>query len=373
MRRIDIGVVVTGLALAAVGAGAADVVQLDANQMQRAGVAVETVSRRTFGDKERVVGQVMRVPGSTLTLKAVIPGRVEALKVAPGDRVRAGQVLVELHSHDLLTMQASLLQARERASLAATRLEAGRELYAIEGMSRLELQEREQEAFATELEFNIARTELLDHGYPKAALDEVLSTRTTDPHLPIFAPVGGVILELSVQNREWVEEFATLLVMGDPNRIELELQIAPDRATAVVPGDEVVFSPVGQPDTVGRASVVSKVPQVDPGTRTIKLRAEIVEGTPELFPGVFVEGTVAHGDARTAAAVPDSAVINVAGDDVVFVERGEGLFELRPVELGVFDGDHHEVVEGVAVGDRIASEGVFLLKSTWLSREAEDG
>ncbi len=351
----------------------ADVVELDPEQMRRAGVVVEVVGQRTFDSRERVVGQVIRVPGSTLTLKAVIPGRVEELMVAPGDRVQAGQLLVELHSHELLTMQASLLQARERARLAATRLEAGRELYAIEGISRLELQQREQEAFASQLEFDIARTELLDHGYPEAALDRVLSTRTTDAHLPIFAPVGGVILELAVQNREWVEEFATLMVMGDPDRVELELQIAPDRAAAVVRGDAVDFTPVGRPDMVGRAKVVTKVPQVDPGTRTIKLRAEIIDGSSELYPGVFVEGTVTHGGERTVAAVPDSAVINVAGQDVVFVERGEGVFELRPVTLGVSDGDHREVVAGIEVGDRIASKGVFLLKSTWLSSEPEDG
>lgn len=358
---------------AAAPTAAVDVVELDSGQMKRAGVVVGEVSERSFGDSERVVGQVIRVPGSTLTLKAVIPGRVEELRVAPGDRVEAGQLLVELHSHDLLTMQSRLLQARERANLAATRLEAGRELYAIEGISRLDLQEREQAAFATELEFNIARDELLDHGYPENALDAVLSTRSTDAHLPVLAPVGGVILELAVENREWVEEFATLLVMGDPKRIELELQIAPDRAAAVVPGDPVEFTPVGRPDLVGRATVVSKVPQVDPGTRTIKLRAEIDDGGSALYPGVFVEGSVAHGDARTSAAVPESAVINAGGEDVVFVERSEGVFELRPVTLGVLDGGHHEVIEGVGVGERIAVDGVFLLKSTWIGGDGEEG
>jgi Cu(I)/Ag(I) efflux system membrane fusion protein len=80
---------------------------------------------------------------------------------------------------------------------------------------------------------------------------------------------------------------------------------------------------------------------------------------------------VAHGEVRRAAGVPVSAVINIAGDDVVFVEVGEGSFEARPVELGVFDGVAHEVLGGVAVGDRIATGGVFLLKSTMLGGEGE--
>jgi multidrug efflux pump subunit AcrA (membrane-fusion protein) len=128
---------------------------------------------------------------------------------------------------------------------------------------------------------------------------------------------------------------------------------------------------VGRSDLLGAAKVVSKVPQVDPGTRTIKLRAEIAEGAASLYPGVFVEGSIAHGKGRSAAAVPVSAVINVAGQDVVFVELNEGSFELRPVVLGVFDGTAHEVVEGVSAGDRIATGGVFLLKSTMLGGEGE--
>jgi membrane fusion protein, heavy metal efflux system len=367
MRWMAMGMILAAASMTV----AAEVVELDAQQRVRAGVAVEEVVERGFGDSQRVVGQVIRVPGSTLTIKAVIPGRVEDLRVAPGDRVRAGEVLVELHAHELLTMQAKLLRARDGALLAATRLEAGRELYAIEGISRLDLQVREQETFAAELDFTIAREELLDHGFPEAALDAVLANRTTDAHLPVVSPMNGVILELMVEDQEWVEEYQTILVMGDPQRVELELQIAPDQAAAVAAGDVVKFTPVGRSGLTGLAKVVSRVPQVDPETRTIKLRAEIVECGASLYPGVFVEGTVAHGEARLAAAVPVSAIINVAGEDVVFVELNEGSYELRPVVLGVFDGAVHEVIEGVVVGDRIATGGVFLLKSTLLGGEGD--
>ena len=203
MRLMAMGIIL----MAAAPTAAAEVVELDAKQRERAGVVVAPVVERGFGDSQRVVGQVIRVPGSTLTLKAVIPGRVEDLRVAPGDRVRAGEMLVALHAHELLTMQAGLLQARDRASLAATRLEAGRELYAIEGISRLDLQVREQEAWAAELDFTITREELLDHGFPEAALEDVLEHRTTDAHLPIIAPTDGVVLELAVEDQEWVEEY----------------------------------------------------------------------------------------------------------------------------------------------------------------------
>lgn len=359
MKSLIPGVVLVVVA----GTAAAEVVRLDAEQQSRAGIVVRPVLERSFGDQLRVVGQVVRSPGSTVTVKSVIAGRVESIAVAPGDSVRQGQVLVELHSHEMLAMQSELLRAAERARIAETRLEAGKELYAVDGISRLDLELREQEAFAGRLEFDTMREELIDHGVPEARLQQTLESKQPDPHLLITSPIDGVVLEFELQEHEWVQEYDPLLVIGNPERIELDLQIAPDRATSVAGGDVVEFVPVGRPAAVGRASVLTQVPQVDPSTRTIRIRARITEGDPSLYPGVFVEGTLTHGSARLAPSIPESALINIGGGDVVFVRRSRDEFELRHVQLGMINEDRHEVLDGLDVGEEVAVEGVFYLKS----------
>ena len=351
---------------------AAELVELDAVQMERAGVTVGEVVEHSFGDRQRVVGQVVRVPGSTLTLKTLIGGRIESISAAPGDRVEAGDVIATLHSHEILGLQGDLLRARERAKLAATRAEAARQLFAVEGISRIELEQREQEAFAADLDYQMFREELLDHGFPSAALDRVLETRSTDPHLPVAAPTSGVVLELGAEEHEWVEAYQVLVVIGDPDRLEVELQLSLDQAAAIEPGDQISFYPAGRPASVGRAVAIRQVPQVDPGTRTIKLRARVDEAGPWLYPGVFVEGTVASGARRSGPSVPTQAVINLEGRDTVFVHRHGGTFEARPIALGASDGDFFEVVSGVGRGDRIATGGVFLLKSTLVGGGGEE-
>jgi cobalt-zinc-cadmium efflux system membrane fusion protein len=340
--------------------------------MERAGVVVGDVVEHAFGDRQRVVGQVVRVPGSTLTLKTLIGGRVETIEVAPGDRVEAGDVIATLHSHEILAVQSDLLRARERAKLASTRAAAARQLFEVEGISKIELEEREQESFAADLEYKMFREELLDHGFPISALDRVLETRSTDPHLPVAAPTSGVVLELETEEHEWVEAYQPLVVIGDPNRLELELQLSLDQAAAIEPGDEITFYPAGQPSSTGRAVAIRRVPQVDPGTRTIKLRARVEHAGPWLYPGVFVEGTAEGGAGRRGPAVPTGAVINLEGRDTVFVHRQGGAFEPRAVVLGASDGDYYEVLSGVARGDRIATGGVFLLKSTLVGGGGEE-
>jgi RND family efflux transporter MFP subunit len=362
-------VIPSALLLAVATTVAAQVVELDEQRQRRAGIVVQPVEERVFGDQLKVVGQVVRSPGSTVTVKSVVAGRVESVPVAPSDAMVRDQLLIELHSHDMLALQGELLTAAERSKLADKRLEAGRELFSVDGISRLDLELREQESFSARLEFDRARAELIDHGISEPALQRVLESRQPDPHLPVAAPIGGVVLELAVQQHEWVQEYAPLVVIGDPQRIELELQIDPDRAADVAPGDEVEFVPVGRPSTTGRASVVTRVPQVDPSTRTIRIRARITRSDPTLYPGVFVEGTLTHHGVRQAPSIPSSALISVEGEDVVFVRLSPDVFELRHVSLGTSSDATLEVLAGVEVGEEVVAQGVFFLKSELVSEQ----
>jgi multidrug efflux pump subunit AcrA (membrane-fusion protein) len=116
--------------------------------------------------------------------------------------------------------------------------------------------------------------------------------------------------------------------------------------------------------------VLTPIPTVDPVTRTVAIRAEIEQSPEPLFPGVFVEGTLVHGEAREALSVPESAVIRIGGTDYVFVQRDEaGVFEARPVELGQFNGMRYEVRRGLSADEQVAVQGVFFLKSALLEGE----
>ncbi len=357
------------LVMTAFTAGASDVVRLSAEQRSRAGIEVATVTTEEFSSRLRAVGMVVRSPGSTLVLKTIAGGRVETLDVAPGDRVVRGQTVATLHSHEMLSMQGDLLLALDQVRMAELRLEAGNELLSFDGISRIELERREQETLSARLRYSTLREELLDHGLPEHSLEHILEAQQLDPHLPVTSPVDGVVLEVAVQEQEWVQPFAPLMVVGDPARVELELQLAPDQAASVTAGDPVEFSPVGRPDERGLATVITRVPQIDPATRTVLIRAKIDSDTTAFYPGAFVEATVKTGSARTSLAIPRSAVISLGGGDVVFVASGADEFTVRPVILGPIQGETYEVTQGLAAGDEIAVAGVFLLKSALLKSE----
>jgi len=365
-------IAVTAVLFLGIPVFAAEILHLDTASQERMGVSTRPAAEAAFGAEIRVVGEIVRAPGATLEVKSILDGRVEEIHAVPGDRVSRGDALVTLHSHTLHQLQGELLAAHAASRLAESQVEAGLELYELEGISRLELERRRQEALSARLALNMVDAELEDLGFSEAEIERLVDGAQAHPKLTVRAPAAGVVLALGVESHEWIEAYAGLMTVGDPASLELEIQVPPDESPGVGRGDRVVFAPVGRPELSGRARILTGVPQVDPRTRTVTLRAEIVEGRERFLPGVFVEGTLVLGEATSATSVPDSAVIRLSGGDHVFVRRAAESFEARPVVLGRSDGDRWEIREGLEVGEEVAVEGVFLLKSA-LTRAGEGG
>jgi cobalt-zinc-cadmium efflux system membrane fusion protein len=348
------------LALPAVGGQR---VSLDAAAQSRAGIVVRPVLERSFGEQMRIFGTIVRSPGTTVTVKTRVQARVLRLHVAPGDTVRRGQPLLEIYSHDLHEMEGQVLRLREARRLADSRVEAGRQLLELEGIARIELDAREQEALAAAIDYEQSLHELEDLGFLEADVEELLETGKPDGKMTVRSPTGGVVLELEVERHEWTQAFEPLLVVGDPESLELEVEVQPTEFSMIRTGDTVDFAPVGYPGLSGRARVITPIPRVDPATRTVTLRAAILESRSRLVPGTYVEGVLVLGEARRALSVPESAVIRIGSSDHVFVRLAPDSFEARSVEIGLFNGTRYEVLVGVGPGEEVAVEGVFFLKS----------
>jgi cobalt-zinc-cadmium efflux system membrane fusion protein len=359
--------------LAATSLQAQEWVHLDAVSMNRAGVLVRPVLLRAFGEQVPIFGEVVRSPGTTLTVKTPMEGRVLDLLVSPGDAVATGDPLIVIHSHEIHARQAELLTRREELRLALYRKEAGEELYALEGISRIELEQRRQEAMSARIGYDLVRHELQDLGFSEEELAELEQHGEADGKLTVRASTDGRVLEMAVQRHQWTQTFEPLMVLGDPGRLELQVRIPPSDASRVAIGDRIDFVPVGRPESAGTGQVLTPIPTVDPTTRTVAVRAEILSTPEPLFPGVFIEGMLIHGESRSSLSVPESAVIRIGGSDYVFVSLSEpGGFEARPVELGRFNGTRYEVLRGLSEEEEVAVQGVFFLKSALLQGRGEE-
>jgi len=123
------------------------------------------------------------------------------------------------------------------------------------------------------------------------------------------------------------------------------------------------------PGRVFRGQVSYVDPKVDPQTRTAQARIELANPGQQLKIGMYVNvafGALAS-TASTVPVVPVSAVQNVGNHQVVFVATGDpNVFAMRPLRVGPETNGYFPVLEGLSVGDRIVTEGSFMLRAEWL-------
>jgi multidrug efflux pump subunit AcrA (membrane-fusion protein) len=117
------------------------------------------------------------------------------------------------------------------------------------------------------------------------------------------------------------------------------------------------------PEEVFAGRVVRLGDQLDPETRTAPARIVLANPGQRLRPEMYGVAEIAAGGSTEALFVPPGSLQDMNGQAVVFLDKGEGRYAVRPVRTGRTQGELVEVLEGLAAGDRVVSRGGFVLKS----------
>jgi len=134
-------------------------------------------------------------------------------------------------------------------------------------------------------------------------------------------------------------------------------------------GSGASISTDAYPGRVFRGQVSYVDPRVDPQTRTAQARIELANPGQQLKIGMYVNAAFAAlGVAESnVPIVPLAAVQNMSNRQVIFVATSDpNVFALRFVRLGPESNSYYPVLEGVSVGDRVVTEGSFMLRAEWL-------
>ena len=119
------------------------------------------------------------------------------------------------------------------------------------------------------------------------------------------------------------------------------------------------------PDLVLRQRVSYIDPQINPDTRTAKVRVEVPNRRGELRFGMFADVAVARAGVTTVVVIPKGAVQNVGSRQIVYLASPDqpGKFVERDVRLGEAAGQQVEVLSGLTIGDSVVAEGSFFLRA----------
>jgi membrane fusion protein (multidrug efflux system) len=298
-------------------------------------VEVGKVEAMTLADDAQAVGSLQSRQG--VVLRPEVSGRVAALGFGDGQRVKRGQLLVQL---DDTLQQAQLKQSEAQASIARTNLQRNRELVAQNFVSQSAV---DQSAAALEV-----------------AEAQVALSKAQLARMRIVAPFDGIAGIRTVNLGDYVKDGADLVSIEDLSQVLVDFRL-PERFIArVKPGQTVDVSLDALPGQrfTGRIDALDSV--IDANGRSLLVRARLANPGGVLKSGLFARTRIVFAQRDNALVVPEEALVPQGGKQYIFkvVDGASGKVAQRiEARIGLRLPGKVEVLEGLAAGDLVVTAG----------------
>lgn len=298
-------------------------IKLSAGKVQRSGVRSEAVARK-------IIARMVRVPGTVKLDErriSVVSMRADSFierveNVTTGDPVRKGQRLLEVFSPDVNAAAAQLISNPG---------------------------------------FEGSRRRLENLKVPSEVISEMERTRKVPLTIIWSAPRDGIVLERNATDGMKAPSGQVLFRLADISVIWILADIPERDIGAIRVGSSVTLRARSLMDRtfLGKVSVI--YPQINPETRSARVRIEIDNKDGALLPEMYVDVDLTTGPAQPVLTVPEGAVIDSGTRQIVILDKGEGRFEPREVKTGARGDDLIEIREGVEEGNQVVVAANFLI------------
>jgi cobalt-zinc-cadmium efflux system membrane fusion protein len=353
----------------------ANQIDLTAAQIEHGGVRWRPVSMGDATTRATMPGTVIPNENRTARLGAPARGRIIEVKVQPGDRVTAHQVLVRLQSLEGGTAQSDLAKAAAevtsrtaQAQYAAAAKARAERLMALKAIPRQDYEravadDEQARASLAQAESERSRAE-------SAAEQLGAGGTSASGEIAIRSPLAGVVLARTAAPGAVVDAGAPLVTVTDPSSLWLSISAPEQFAGLFRTGQVVRFAVPAFPIDTFTARIDAVGAGLDAETRTLPVRGAITNTThgqsqlrSEMLASVVVDG----GPVVRAAIVPEGAVQLFQEKPNVFVVRpnakGGGHFERREVEIGRRIDGRIAILRGLSAGDVVVTDGAFAVKA----------
>ncbi len=309
-------------------------------------IATSKVIRTEPRTEVRLLG---RVDYDETRLRMVTPwtdGRIDRLKVrVTGSKVRKGQVVAMLYSPEVYAAMRDLVVAAKQADKLSKGMHGSIDLAAAA--------------------VGAAREKLRLLGVSDAEIRSIEKTRKSPKQVPIRSSFSGTVLDRNVEEGDYVKAGTALYHIADLSRVWVQIDAYESDLPHLKRDQTVLVEIESLPGETFTGTIAFIDPIIDAQTRTARVRVEVANEDRQLLPGMFAQAVIEAdiGDKSSHLVIPVSAALFTGRRSVVYVEvpGDHGSYELREVRLGPRAGPVFPVLAGLSEGERVVSEGAFVL------------
>ena len=304
--------------------------------------------------------KVVIPPSQEYIVSASQAGLITELDAAIGDKVKTGEVIAQLNSPDLLSMQRLYLKAVSDMQLGSLSFQRDKKLLADGVIAERRWQETHSQYNTFVYDVNERKQLLKIAGMTDDEIDRLGKTHQLTSQLNVHAVISGTVIERMAVEGERIDILAPLYRIANLNELWLEINIPHERIGSLKVGDQVLI------DNTAISAVITLLGQsVNPENQTVMARATIKGNQSEVRAGQTINTQIIESSERTAFKVPNTAIAQNAGKSFIFIRNQDG-FKVTPITVIGKQGEE-SIISGDLTGrEDIAIKGAVALKANWL-------
>ncbi len=329
-------------------------VKINPEKQQLIGIKTAAAETMRLQRIIRTVGIVEHDQTKEVHVHTKVAGLIEELFVTyDGQHVKKGEPIYSIYSPDLVSTQEEYLLA-------------------IKNEERLKTSSLPEIQRAAKALVEATQRRLLLWDVSEKEINEIEKLGVAKRAVTFYAPITGVTVEKHAIVGEWFDVGGDLYHFVDLTHIWVVANIYEYELSLVEVGQEAEVQFSYLPGEIFKGKITFIDPHLDMKTRTAKVRIELPNKEHRLQPGMFANVNVEI-DLGEKLAIPESAVLDTGTRRIVFLDRGDGKFEPREVQLGQKAEGYYEVIGGIDPGDKVVTSGNFLVDSESQLKAAMQG
>jgi Cu(I)/Ag(I) efflux system membrane fusion protein len=299
-----------------------------------ANVMTSVVTTQKPVKEVRLYGKIQADERLLQSQVAHIPGRIEKLQVNfTGEEVGRGQPLATIYSPELVTAQQELIEAAKVKDIQPEIYEAVKEK-----LRQWKLTENQ--------------------------ISSIESSGNVKYNFDVYSSSSGIVTARRVNNGDYITQGTVLYEIADLSKVWVLFDAYESDLPFLSLGNKITFTVQAIPGKEFAGNITFIDPLIDPVTRVSKVRVELGNQGGNLKPEMFATGVVSANlsEYRNQFIIPRSAVLWTGKRSIVYVKQAgsdEPVFKIREIELGPLLGSSYVVLNGLAEGEEIVTQGAF--------------
>jgi cobalt-zinc-cadmium efflux system membrane fusion protein len=329
-------------------------------------VKIEGTHEYEFSIQRRAIGTVDFNQEKTVQVFSQYQGRIKQVFVTAGDIVTLNQPLFSIESPDFLQATSTLISTAGLRLLANRALERVKKMAGIQASSQRDLDQAISDQQTAEGNYRSARDAMRIFGKADQELDFIISTKKVSAELIVLSPIAGTITSRNAQPGLLVQPGSTPapVVVADQTTMWIIANVPETELSFIKEGQELIASITALPGRTYAGKIVNIGATVDAATRRIAVRAEILNPDKILRAQMLASYVIKIDTSKKSVAIPTESMVR-EGDGTIttFVTSDSRTFKRRSITIGLTQNNQVQVLTGLALDEKIASDGALFLSN----------